>query len=143
MQLLKLSLVAINLGGTVYTVHAWRDMDARVRALAIAILVMTFVAAIPGFIEGVQYITTHLGHLRTKPVALTPVNYALAYFCVVLAVAGAYFLPGLARLAYIQGNPLFILIVPLCLLGALRIAFHGLDMLGFDLRPSWLSWLMR
>jgi hypothetical protein len=52
MQLLKLSLVAINLGGTVYTVHAWRDMDHRIRALAVAILIMTFVAAIPGFIEG-------------------------------------------------------------------------------------------
>jgi hypothetical protein len=56
LHLLKFSLVAVSLGGTTYAWFAWKELDAKVRGLVIGILVMTFVGAIPGFVEGARFI---------------------------------------------------------------------------------------
>lgn len=57
MQLFKFGLVVVSMGGTVYTLSAWKEMSLFVRALAVVLLIMTFVAAIPGFMEGLSYLS--------------------------------------------------------------------------------------
>jgi hypothetical protein len=55
-MLFKFTLVAINLGTTGLTLYEWRKMNAAMRVFAIVIVVMTFVASIPPFIEGLEFI---------------------------------------------------------------------------------------
>ena len=55
-MLFKFSLVAIHLGTAGVALYGWKSMSAIARALTLGILVMTLIAAIPGFVAGMQYL---------------------------------------------------------------------------------------
>jgi hypothetical protein len=108
-QLVKFSIVAINLGAAGYTLYQWRSMEPRVRGFFVLVFVMTFVAAIPGFVEGVRYVWTALpyyppppppppGYEPPGPVAIIflivlIVAALLMFFGPLFFLAGALFIP--------------------------------------------------
>jgi hypothetical protein len=93
MQLLKFGLVVVSIGGTTYAFLNWKNIDENVRWLIIAVLVVTLVASIPGFVDGIKYIVSLLPEappsLPEAKQALEPTNVRLARFIFGLSVREA------------------------------------------------------
>lgn len=70
----KFSLVAASLGGTVIAAFAWHDIDPKTRFLVRGILFMTFVAAIPGFIDAGKYIYAMLPYMPAMQKLFRPIT---------------------------------------------------------------------
>lgn len=63
MQLFKFSMLGVSTAGTLLAIFAWNDMDPKIRRLVRHILIMTYIASIPGAVDAFVYVYTNRAYI--------------------------------------------------------------------------------